>query len=35
VRVYKGTAINDRGEPLVFQDLDPFQQTLPAGVFVG
>jgi uncharacterized delta-60 repeat protein len=35
VRVYFGKSINDRGEPAQFQDLDPYNQTLPGGVFVG
>ena len=35
VRVYFGKTITNRGEPTAFQDLDPYGQTLPAGVFVG
>jgi uncharacterized delta-60 repeat protein len=35
VRVYMGKDFTGAGEPAKFQDLDPFGQALPAGVFVG
>ena len=35
VRIYSGRGIGPGGEPAGFQDLDPFGQTLPGGVFVG
>ena len=35
VRVYSGKSVTASGEPSSFQDLDPFGQVLPGGVFVG
>jgi hypothetical protein len=35
VRVYPGANVTPAGEPTGFQDLDPFGQVLPGGVFVG
>jgi hypothetical protein len=35
VRVYPGRGVGPGGEPAAFQDLDPFNQVIPAGVFVG
>jgi uncharacterized delta-60 repeat protein len=35
VRVYRGKDFTPAGEPATFQDLDPFGQALPGGVFVG
>jgi hypothetical protein len=35
VRVYLGKTVAPGGEPPVSQDLDPFGQVLPGGVFVG
>jgi autotransporter-associated beta strand protein len=35
VRVYAGKTVQSAGEPPALQDLDPFGQTLPGGVFVG
>jgi hypothetical protein len=35
VRIYPGPEIRTGGEPGGFQDLDPFGQVLPGGVFVG
>jgi hypothetical protein len=35
VRVYPGRNIAPGGEPAALQDLDPFAQLLPGGVFVG
>src|SRR5205814_3502406 len=35
VRVYFGRSINNQGEPVAFQDLDPYGTVLSTGVFVG
>jgi hypothetical protein len=35
VRVYLGKDFTSTAEPAAFQDLDPFGQALPGGVFVG
>jgi hypothetical protein len=35
VRVYLGRGVGPGGEPGGFQDIDPFGQVLPGGVFVG
>jgi hypothetical protein len=35
VRVYRGKDFTSTAEPSAYQDLDPFGQVLPGGVFVG
>jgi uncharacterized delta-60 repeat protein len=35
VRVYLGKSFTSTAEPATFQDLDPYNQALPGGVFVG